>query len=148
MDSLKIGSGKLHVKSYSCESTMDESILILILLFCVLKQMKQFQCVYTMSWGAPMNALLQIRLDCFQIGDGIYNQTGLKFIIDSMANIKFLMKSSQDDLTASVTTITAKQQCWGIVMIQEATLMCHSVDWGKQAVQSLFLWLKYLCFER
>ncbi len=75
----------------------------------------------------------------------VYDQTGLKCVIDSAfctTNSNFLIKSSQDYLTASPTAHTMEEQLLDIAIKREATSMRQAAEWGVRAVQSLFLRLK------
>ena len=72
----------------------------------------------------------------------VFNETGLKFVIDSAfctINIPFLIKSSQDDLTAGDEMLTLDDQLADIAKRREATSMRQSAEWGMRAVQSSFL---------
>ena len=56
----------------------------------------------------------------------VYEETGLKFVIDSAfctTNIPFLIKSSQDDLTADAGMVTFYEQVDNIARKREATSM-------------------------
>ncbi len=71
----------------------------------------------------------------------MFSETGLKFVIDSAfctINIPFLIKSSQDDLTAGDEMLTLDDQLTDIAKRHEATSMQQSAEWGMQAVQSSF----------
>jgi hypothetical protein len=71
----------------------------------------------------------------------VFNETGLKFVIDSAfctINIPFLIKSSQDDLTAGDEMLTLDDQLADIAKRREATSMRQSAEWGMRAVQSSF----------
>ncbi len=75
----------------------------------------------------------------------VYEETGLKFVIDSAfctTNIPFLIKSSQDDLTAGTGMLTFQEQVDDIARKREATSMRQSAEWGMRAIQSSFLRLK------
>ena len=70
---------------------------------------------------------------------------GLKFVIDSAfstANINFLIKSSQDYLTADDGLDTYEEQVDNIAVKRAATSMRQSAEWGVGAVQSSFPRLK------
>ncbi len=85
-------------------------------------------------WGNMYNKL-----------EDVYQQTGLKFLIDSAFSsmkYKFLIKSSQDDLTAGDEFTTIEEQIADIAMRREATSMRQCAEWGMRAVQSSFPRLK------
>ena len=80
------------------------------------------------DWGNMYNKL-----------EDVYRQTGLKFVIDSAFSsmkYEFLIKSSQDDLTASDEFTTIEER-------REATSMRQCAEWGMRAVQSSFPRLKH-----
>ena len=75
----------------------------------------------------------------------VYEETGLKFVIDSAfctTNIPFLIKSSQDDLTADAGIMTFQEQVDDIARKLDAMSMRQSAEWGMGAVQSSFPRLK------
>lgn len=86
------------------------------------------------DWGNMYNKLKDV-----------YQQTGLKFVIDSAfssMDYDFLMKSSQDKLTASDEFTTIEEQIVNIAVKREAMSMRQCVEWGMRAVQSSFRRLK------
>ena len=77
--------------------------------------------------------------------DRVYEETGLKFIIDSAfasGTYKFRIKSSQDDLTADEQLLDVADQIANIAVKRAATNMRQYAEWGTRAVQSSFPRLK------
>jgi hypothetical protein len=75
----------------------------------------------------------------------VYDETGLMFVIDSAfasGTYKFLIKSSQDDLTADDGLLGVADQIQNIAVKRAATSMRQSAEWGMRAVQSSFPRLK------
>jgi hypothetical protein len=75
----------------------------------------------------------------------IYEETGLKFVINSAfssANIPYLIRSSQDYLTADDNLQDADDQLLDLQIKREATSMQQSAEWGIRGVQSSFPRLK------
>ena len=68
-----------------------------------------------------------------------YEETGLKFIIDpafSSANIPYLIRLSQDYLTADDNLQDADDQLLDLQIKRKATSMRQSAEWGMRGVQS------------
>jgi hypothetical protein len=83
--------------------------------------------------------------DIYDKLESVYNKTGLKFVIDSAfatLNHDFLIKSSQDDLTADSQYNNLEDQIANIAIKREATSMRQSAEWGMRALQSSFPRLK------
>jgi len=83
--------------------------------------------------------------DIYDKLEAVYNRTGLKFVIDSAfstINHNFLIKSSQDDLTADWQYESIEDQIADIAIKREATSMRQSAEWGMRALQSSFPRLK------
>ena len=77
--------------------------------------------------------------------EAMYVETGLKFVIDSAfssKNVDYLIKSSQDYLTADDGLDTYEEQVANLAVKQEATSMRQSAEWGMRAIQSSFPRLK------
>jgi hypothetical protein len=75
----------------------------------------------------------------------IYEETGLKFVIDSAfssANIPYLIRSSQDYLTADDNLHDYAEQLMDLEIKRAATSMRQSAEWGMRGVQSSFPRLK------
>ena len=75
----------------------------------------------------------------------VYNEFGLKTDIDSAfssANIPFLIKSSQDFLTADNEYEGGDMILQNLAVKRQATSMRQSSEWGMRAVQSSFPRLK------
>jgi len=75
----------------------------------------------------------------------VYDDTGFKFVIDSAfctAQFPFLIKSSQDYLTADDNLVTLEEQLEDLHIKREATSMRQSAEWGMRAVQASFPRLK------
>jgi hypothetical protein len=75
----------------------------------------------------------------------VYEETGLKLVIDSAfasGIYEFLIKSSQDDLTADDQFLDVAEQVRNIAVKRAATSMRQSVEWGMRAIQSSFPRLK------
>ncbi len=75
----------------------------------------------------------------------LYEETGLMFVIDSVfasGTFKFLIKSSQDDLTADDELLDEADQVRIIAVKRASTSMRESAEWGMRAVQSSFSRLK------
>ena len=75
----------------------------------------------------------------------VYEETGLMFVIDSAfasGTYKFLIKSSQDDLTADDDLFNFGEQLRNITVKRAATSMRQSAEWGMRAIQSSFPRLK------
>ena len=71
----------------------------------------------------------------------MYVETGLKFVIDSAfssKNVDYLIKSSQDYLTADDGLDTYKEQVANLAVKREATSMRQSAEWGMRAFQCSF----------
>jgi hypothetical protein len=71
----------------------------------------------------------------------VYEETGFKLVIDSAfasGTYEFLIKSSQDDLTADEELLTLDEQRANIAVKRAATSMRQSAEWGMAAVQSSF----------
>jgi len=86
------------------------------------------------EWGGLYSKLEQV-----------YNDTGLKFVIDSAfcsSKVDFLIKSSQDYLTADNHLIDLEDILDDLAVKRDATSMRQSAEWGMQAVQSSFPRLK------
>jgi hypothetical protein len=83
--------------------------------------------------------------DIYKKLEDVYNETGLKFVIDSAfasGQFRFLIKSSQDDLTADDEYDNIQDQIADITVKRAATSMRQSAEWGMRAVQSSFPRLK------
>jgi hypothetical protein len=83
--------------------------------------------------------------DLYDKLEKVYMMSGLKFVIDSAfssLNHEFLIKSSQDDLTADAQYENIDDQITNIAMKREATSMRQSAEWGMRAVQASFPRLK------
>jgi hypothetical protein len=75
----------------------------------------------------------------------IYDETGAKFVIDSAfctSRFPFLIKSSQDYLTADDNLLTYEEQITDLAIKREATSMRQSSEWGMRGVQASFPRLK------
>jgi hypothetical protein len=75
----------------------------------------------------------------------VYEETGLKLVNDSAfasGIYEFLIKSSQDDLTADDQFLNVAEQVRNIAVKRAATSMRQSVEWGMRAIQSSFPRLK------
>jgi hypothetical protein len=75
----------------------------------------------------------------------VYNETGLKFVIDSAfssSTVDFLIKSSQDYLAADPGFEERDDVLDSIAVKQAATSMRQSAEWGMRAVQASFPHLK------
>jgi hypothetical protein len=75
----------------------------------------------------------------------VHDEYGLKCVVDSAFcsfNHDFIIKSSQDDLTADPQYENLMEQQINIAEKREATSMRQSAEWGMRAVQSSFPRLK------
>jgi hypothetical protein len=82
----------------------------------------------------------------------VHEETGLKFVIDSAfasGTYPFLIKSSQDNLTADEELSEIEDQLTNIAIKRAVTSMRQSAEWGMRAVQSSFPRLKdTMIFEK
>jgi hypothetical protein len=98
-----------------------------------------------MSQVAAMTAQLRTGGIFTKKLEDVYNETGLKFVINSAfasGQFRFLIKSSQDDLTADDEHDNIQDQIADIAVKRAATSMRQSAEWGMRAVQSSFPCLK------
>lgn len=75
----------------------------------------------------------------------VYNETGLKFVIDSAfssSDCEYLIKSSQDYLTADAGLNDMDEIMADLAIKREATSMRQSAEWGMGTVQASFPRLK------
>lgn len=75
----------------------------------------------------------------------VYEETWLKFVIDSAfasGTYKFLIKSSQNDLTADKQQLDFEDQIASIAVKRAVTSMQQSAEWWMRAVQLSFPRLK------
>jgi hypothetical protein len=71
----------------------------------------------------------------------VFNETGLKFVIDSAfstADCDYLIKSSQDYLTAAAGLEEEEEILADLAIKREATSMRQSAEWGMGTVQASF----------
>lgn len=71
----------------------------------------------------------------------VFNETGLKFVIDSAfstADCNYLIKSSQDYLTAAAGLEEEEEILADLAIKREATSMRQSAEWGMGTVQASF----------
>ena len=83
--------------------------------------------------------------DIYDKLEKVYDKTGLNFVIDSAvtsSTYKFLIKSSQDDLTADKGLLVIEDQIVNIAVKRVATSTRQSAEWGMRAVQFSFPRLK------
>jgi len=72
---------------------------------------------------------------------GIYEETGLKFVIDSVfctVRFPFLIKSLQDYLTADSTLLTHNEHIQDLVIKRETISIHQSAEWGMHGVCLVF----------
>ena len=129
--------------------TMAGRVTITLLLCYVLHQMGQFLHASTMCLVVPMMAQLLIGAIFIQSLQeyGIYNETGLKFVIDSAfctARFPFLIKSLQDYLTVDIANnlLTYNEQIQDLAIKRETTSLRQSAEWGMRGFLSSFPRLK------
>jgi hypothetical protein len=71
----------------------------------------------------------------------VYNETGLKFVIDSAfssSNVDYLIKSAQDFLAADAGLVDMADIMANLAVKRVATSMRQSAEWGMRAFQSSF----------
>jgi hypothetical protein len=71
----------------------------------------------------------------------VYNETGLKFVIDSAfssSNVDYLIKSAQDFLAADAGLVDMADIMANLAVKRAATSMRQSAEWGMRAFQSSF----------
>ncbi len=79
--------------------------------------------------------------DIYEKLSKVYEETGFKLAIDSVfasGTYEFLIKSSQDDLTADEELLELGDQRANIAVKRAATSMRQTAEWGMAAVQSSF----------